>query len=159
MDVPIAGDDDRDGRARRRQVKITNRRDGTDYTAVGEYLEVDSPRRLVYTFSMPQFSPNSDTITIDIAPDGAGSVMTFTHSGIDIAAELSRFRPAGKADPNRAGNKASRRSLRCFATRNPRDATDGDQADSVARERPGFSGDVTLPLSLPVRSGASAGRR
>ncbi len=77
--------------------KITNRRDGTDYTALGEYLEVDPPRRLVYTFAMPQFSPNSDTITIEIEPDGAGSAMTFTHSGTDVAAELSQLSPGEKS--------------------------------------------------------------
>jgi uncharacterized protein YndB with AHSA1/START domain len=77
--------------------KITNRRDGTDYTALGEYLEVDPPRRLVYTFAMPQFSPNSDTIAIEIEPDGDDSTMTFTHSGVDIAAELSRLPPGEKS--------------------------------------------------------------
>ncbi|MDQ3692084.1 MAG: SRPBCC domain-containing protein [Chloroflexota bacterium] len=36
---------------------ITARRGGIDYTALGEYLEIDRPRRLVFTFAMPQFSP------------------------------------------------------------------------------------------------------
>jgi len=55
---------------------ITARRGGMDYTAVGEYLEIDRPRRLVFTFAMPQFSPNSDRLTVEIAPDGAGCILT-----------------------------------------------------------------------------------
>lgn len=61
----------------------------TVYTATGEYLEVKSPHRLSYTYCMPQFSPNFDTISIDIAADEASSVVTFTVTGKDIAKELS----------------------------------------------------------------------
>ena len=57
---------------------ITDRRDGVDYVALGEYLEVDRPRRLVFTFGMPQFSPAFNTVTVEIAPAGDGSMMTLT---------------------------------------------------------------------------------
>ncbi len=57
---------------------ITDRRDGVDYTATGEYLEIDPPRRLVFTFGMPQFSPEFDRVTVEIAPDDAGVVMTLS---------------------------------------------------------------------------------
>ena len=72
---------------------ITARRSGTDYTASGEYLEIDRPRRLVFTFAMLQFSPNSDRITVEIAPSGAGCMVTFTQAGIDIAEELRQLPP------------------------------------------------------------------
>jgi uncharacterized protein YndB with AHSA1/START domain/DNA-binding transcriptional ArsR family regulator len=58
---------------------ITDRRDGVDYTALGEYLEIDRPRRLVFTFAMPQFDPRSDRIVVEIEPDGAGCILTLTH--------------------------------------------------------------------------------
>ncbi|HLI65532.1 MAG TPA: SRPBCC family protein [Caulobacteraceae bacterium] len=58
------------------QWKIIDRRGGVDYTAVGEYREVDRPRRLVFTFGMPQFSPEFATVTVEIEPDGEGAVMT-----------------------------------------------------------------------------------
>jgi uncharacterized protein YndB with AHSA1/START domain len=58
---------------------ITDRRGGTDYTGLGAYLEIDRPRRLVFTFAMPQFSEDADRIVVEIAPDGAGSMLTLTH--------------------------------------------------------------------------------
>jgi len=73
---------------------ITARRGGIDYTASGEYLVIERPRRLVFTFAMLQFSPESDQITIEIVPDGAGCILTLTQEGVDIAAEL-RHLPAG----------------------------------------------------------------
>ena len=61
---------------------IEDRRGGVDYKALGEYLEVERPRRLTFTFGMPQFSPAFDKVTVEIAPDGTGSVMTFTQEGL-----------------------------------------------------------------------------
>ena len=60
--------------------EIVDRRDGTDYRAIGEYLEIDPPRRLVFTFGMPQFSDGFTQVTVEIAPDGTGSQMTLTQS-------------------------------------------------------------------------------
>jgi uncharacterized protein YndB with AHSA1/START domain len=73
---------------------ITARRGGIDYTAIGEYLEIDRPYRLVFTFAMPQFSPHSDRITVELTPSGAGCILAFTQEGIDIANEL-RGLPVG----------------------------------------------------------------
>src|SRR5579872_1248368 len=64
------------------QWKVCDRRGGTDYTAIGEYLEVDRPRRLVFTFGMPQFSPAFGRVTVEIEPDGQGSLMTFTQDDL-----------------------------------------------------------------------------
>ncbi len=60
--------------------KITDSRGGVLYTAIGEYLEIDRPRRLAFSFGMPQFSPGFATVTVDIVADGAGAVMTFTQT-------------------------------------------------------------------------------
>jgi uncharacterized protein YndB with AHSA1/START domain len=59
--------------------EIIDRRDGVDYRAIGEYLELDRPRRLVTTFAMPQFSPDAARLTVEITPDGAGCLMVLTH--------------------------------------------------------------------------------
>jgi len=72
---------------------ITARRGGIDYAAGGEYLEIARPCRLVFTFAMLQFSPNSDRITVEIAPSGAGCILTLTQQGVDIAGELRHLPP------------------------------------------------------------------
>ncbi|HEX5689483.1 MAG TPA: SRPBCC domain-containing protein [Roseiflexaceae bacterium] len=84
------------------QWRITARRDGIDYTASGEYLQIDRPRRLAFTFEMLQFSPNTDRVTVDIAPDGDGCVLTLTQKGVDIAEELRQL-PADTAGDSEAG--------------------------------------------------------
>jgi uncharacterized protein YndB with AHSA1/START domain len=62
--------------------KIVDRRDGIDYTAIGEYLEIDRPRRLAFSFGMPQFSQAFDKVTVEIAKDGEGAIMTLTQEGM-----------------------------------------------------------------------------
>ncbi len=61
---------------------IVDRRDGIDYKALGEYLEIDPPRRLVFSFGMPQFSDAFNTVTIEIEPDGDGCLMTLTQDNL-----------------------------------------------------------------------------
>lgn len=73
---------------------ITREEDGVTQTMTGEYLEVERPHRLRHTISMPQFSPNSDIVTIDIKPFGnRGCEVIFVQSGQDIAAELQALPP------------------------------------------------------------------
>ena len=81
---------------------IVRREDGQEYLATGEYLEVDRPSRLAYTFAMPQFSPNSDTIKIQIDPAGDGCIVVFEHVGPDIAAELLDL-PEGETSATESG--------------------------------------------------------
>ncbi|MFD4930279.1 SRPBCC domain-containing protein [Peribacillus butanolivorans] len=58
--------------------EIVDHREGKDYRAVGKYIEVDSPSKLVFTFKMPQFSDTKDRITVEINPFENGCEMTFT---------------------------------------------------------------------------------
>ncbi|MGH6971825.1 MAG: SRPBCC family protein, partial [Caulobacteraceae bacterium] len=59
--------------------EIIDRRGGVDYRAIGEYVEVERPSRLVFTFGMPQFDPGFSRVTVEIAADGAGARMTLIH--------------------------------------------------------------------------------
>lgn len=85
------------------QWAITRTEEEMTFTMTGEYLEVDRPKRLCYTISMPQFSPNSDTVSIDILPDGDGGCeVTFVQSGPDIAEELKNL-PDGSTSESEKG--------------------------------------------------------
>jgi uncharacterized protein YndB with AHSA1/START domain len=67
---------------------IIRRENDDEYLATGVYLDVDRPRSLKYTYAMPQFSPNSDTISIQIEENDMGCSITFEQAGYDIAEEL-----------------------------------------------------------------------
>ena len=60
--------------------------DGADVTHVGEYLEIDRPRRLVFTFAVPQFDPSVTRVTVEIAADGpdgnGGCILTLTNDDL-----------------------------------------------------------------------------
>jgi uncharacterized protein YndB with AHSA1/START domain/predicted SnoaL-like aldol condensation-catalyzing enzyme len=58
--------------------RFVDRRDGEDVEHVGEYLEIDRPRRLVFTLSVPKYSPNQSRVTVEIAPHGTGCELTLT---------------------------------------------------------------------------------
>jgi uncharacterized protein YndB with AHSA1/START domain len=62
---------------------VISRRDGVDYKADGFYLEVDRPRRLAFTFGMPEFPGNLyDRVIVEFEDDGEGGcLMTFTEEG------------------------------------------------------------------------------
>ena len=68
---------------------ITRRTGDKEYVAVGKYIEIDRPRRLVFTFAMPQFAADYDTVVIDIQPDGDGCILTLTHEGLRPGYEKS----------------------------------------------------------------------
>jgi uncharacterized protein YndB with AHSA1/START domain len=61
---------------------FVDRRDGENVEHTGEYLEIDRPHRLVFTFLVPKFSLLSTRVTIDITPSGDGCELTLTHEGV-----------------------------------------------------------------------------
>ena len=58
------------------------RRDGEDVEHVGTYLEINRPRRLVFSFGVPKFSPLMTNVAIDLEPLAAGCELTLTHQGV-----------------------------------------------------------------------------
>ncbi|HYN64260.1 MAG TPA: SRPBCC family protein [Candidatus Limnocylindrales bacterium] len=62
---------------------IVDRREGEDIEHTGEYLEIDRPRRLVFSFAVPKYSQQFTRVCIDIVPvDGGGCELTLTHEGV-----------------------------------------------------------------------------
>jgi uncharacterized protein YndB with AHSA1/START domain len=59
------------------------------HTARGEVVEIDPPRRLVFTFGWepgagdtPAVAAGSSTVEIELEEDGSGTLLRFTHSGL-----------------------------------------------------------------------------
>jgi two-component system, cell cycle response regulator DivK len=65
--------------------EIVERRDGEDVLHTGAYEEIERPRRLVFTLQVPKYAPNSDRVSIDVAPAEGGSELTLTQSVSDGA--------------------------------------------------------------------------
>jgi uncharacterized protein YndB with AHSA1/START domain len=61
---------------------FVDRRNGEDIEHTGEYIEIDRPRRLVFTFRVPKFSQQSTRVSIDIVPEGTGCRLTLTHENV-----------------------------------------------------------------------------
>jgi uncharacterized protein YndB with AHSA1/START domain len=58
---------------------ITERRGDQDVEHAGQYLQIDRPRRLVFTFGLPGISGDMDRISIDINQVHGGCELGLTH--------------------------------------------------------------------------------
>jgi len=68
----------------------TERRGADEVEHTGEFLEIERPRRLVFSFSVPKFSGNVDRIVVEIEPKGASCVLTLTH---ELKPEFAKMAP------------------------------------------------------------------
>jgi uncharacterized protein YndB with AHSA1/START domain len=62
--------------------------------AVGEYVEIDPPRRVVFTWGWEgdeQLPPGSSTVTIELIPDGDATIVRLTHSGLPEGADAAQL--------------------------------------------------------------------
>ncbi len=67
------------------------RRDGKDVDHIEEYLEIDRPRRLVFTLFVPTFLSEKHRVAIDIVPLESGCELTLTHEGVPPQHESAIF--------------------------------------------------------------------
>jgi uncharacterized protein YndB with AHSA1/START domain len=61
---------------------FVDRRNGEDIEHTGEYLEIDRPQRLVFTFHVPKYSKDSTRVIIDIVPRNGGCELALTHENV-----------------------------------------------------------------------------
>ena len=74
------------------------RRDGQELDHVGKYLEIDRPRRLVFTWGVNQDSGDSSRVTVEIEPDDSGgSELTLVHELDPAWAEYAKRTEEGWA--------------------------------------------------------------
>jgi uncharacterized protein YndB with AHSA1/START domain len=67
---------------------VTERREGEDVEHIGEFVEIDRPRRLVFLFQVPKYGPTRDRVEVDITPLGTGCTVTITHELAPADAEM-----------------------------------------------------------------------
>jgi uncharacterized protein YndB with AHSA1/START domain len=60
---------------------------------LGEYVEVDPPRRVVFTWGWvgdEQLPPGSSTVTIELIPEGSATLVRLTHAGLPVGADAGQ---------------------------------------------------------------------
>lgn len=58
---------------------LIDRRNGADVEHTGTYLELDRPRRIVFTMFVPGYSVSPDRVTVEIVPIEGGCAATLAH--------------------------------------------------------------------------------
>jgi uncharacterized protein YndB with AHSA1/START domain len=59
-------------------------RNGEDIDHLGRYRQIDRPRRLVFTWSVPRYAKEDSLVTVDMAPhrSGPGTKLTLAHEHV-----------------------------------------------------------------------------
>ena len=64
---------------------FVDRRSGEDIEHTGEYLEIDRPKRLAFSFVVPRFSSEPSRIQVELAPAASSpgtTLLTLLHEGV-----------------------------------------------------------------------------
>ena len=84
---------------------LTDRRNGADVEHSGTFLELDRPRRLVFTMFVPGYSTSPDRVTVDIVPLEGGCDLNLTP---EMAPDYAPFRGCDRRRLYRTSEEARR---------------------------------------------------
>jgi uncharacterized protein YndB with AHSA1/START domain len=71
-------------------IRIVMRGDGVEIEHLGTYLEIEPPRRLVFTWMSRFTGPQASVVTLELEPDGAGATrLHLVHQRLPEAATAS----------------------------------------------------------------------
>lgn len=72
----------------------TSQRDGIEhkYEVHGEYLQIDPPRLLEFTWIPSWAGPMNTVVRVELTPSGEGTLLRLRHSGFTTAAEVQAHR-------------------------------------------------------------------
>lgn len=73
---------DIDARVGGRFAFVDRRPEHGDVLHEGEYEVIDRPRRLVFTFAVPQYDPGLTRVALDFAAVDGGCEVTLSHEGV-----------------------------------------------------------------------------
>jgi uncharacterized protein YndB with AHSA1/START domain len=71
------------------RLRIVMRGDGMEIEHLGTYLEIEPPRRLVFTWSSPYTGPEPSVVSVELEPDGAATRLHLIHRQLPEAAATS----------------------------------------------------------------------
>jgi uncharacterized protein YndB with AHSA1/START domain len=68
---------------------VTENRDGQEVVHAGTYDEISRARRIAFSFGMPDYSPELDRVTVEMAAENGGTVLVLVHDMRPIWADYS----------------------------------------------------------------------
>ena len=70
----------------------TSERDGSPFEVHGEYLQIDPPRLLEFTWIASWAGPMNTVVRIELSPSSGGTLVRLRHSGFTTPAQLQAHR-------------------------------------------------------------------